>query len=210
MSHNSFILSSLFFFKVLFVFAALIGWVPRSCLKVDKFLLHLVCCYTPLIYFYIFQSMRFFVFFKLCDFCLVFPVSHLIVEVLNLFISPPVRQASFWPLLWIHYQVHYFIKFFFFFPPEVLSCSFICTIFLCFFICLTLCWFLYSSWNNHLSLLEGKWPFVGEEPCHSTVSALSCLSHCCACPSRAWMCAKTCQCPEGRVSPPGFRQQLLK
>ena len=105
-SHKSLKLSSLFSF---FFFFALIRWVPLPCLWVywSFLLFHLVCYWTPIVYFsvellyfsalwFMFETFLYFLLIHLCW------SSHCI----HAFFSR-VLWASLWPLLWILYQVNY-------------------------------------------------------------------------------------------------------
>ena len=120
-SFFSFFLTFFFFF-----FSAFIGWVPLPRLWAHWIflLLHLVCCWTTQVYFFISLIVFFSSMISVWDF-LTFSVSLLKFSFCSSFLSE-VQWAFLWPLLWTLYQVSYLFQFYWaFFPPEVLPCSFV-------------------------------------------------------------------------------------
>lgn len=144
--HGSLKLSS--FFKIIFFFLLLCFGEFHCCLPDHWFflLVHLGCCWFPLVSF----SLQF-----VYSSALYFPLGtflcFLSVEVFTIFIhSSPEWWASLWLLLWTLFQVNclsLLVKVF----SGFLSCSLVWNIFLCLVLLDSLCLFLFIRWNSYIS-----------------------------------------------------------
>lgn len=152
-------LSSLYFLKFFFLSAALFAWAPLSCVRGHwSVLLHLVCFWTPLVYFQFSNCIL-----QLYDFCLV--ITFLLLFWRTSIVLPGFRgifmtmTLNFLTGRWL---LSIPLRSF----SEVWSCSFIWNIFLHLVFLNSLCLFLCISWS--LEVLK-EWLCIGDELYHSTL-----------------------------------------